>query len=553
MPEVPYDEPMKRRSWLPALLAMLLLACGGASPGPRLEAGHGARCAGKPLTCRQLVERYLANADEAPLVAMELEPECEAGRADACLALGYFLIDGEEVSHEPGRAARLLGDGCDVGDGRACHRLGELLQGGEPNDEEDARAVRALGQGCDAGVLESCASLARMHQLGRGGERSEERAAELYARACDGSVLPACGRLADLMITRERWSALPQIFLRMCDGGEPIGCTRLARLQEERRVAAETLTIRGLYERACASQEPEACTRLGSASSLGELDLLADPARAAGLFRRTCERDHWPACSELGRLYEQGRGVDRDADYGLALHTRACDHRDGLGCFYLGLAHEEGNVAGASDERAVELFRMSCQAGVARACGHLASAHDRGVGVRENRAEAVSLYHRACDAGEPDSCARLSVILRGGDGVPQDSFRSDAYRDQACAIRPYPEICLARRWSRRQWSGEVVQAGGLPLEVGARCAIGIDQVLQPHWCRVRIACSETDLLAPEGAWLRCELGTAGRVAISDQIDSDTGLAVTFATEEGSIRLLRGGGTSPVDVAIRVAP
>ena len=134
---------------------------------------------------------------------------------------------------------------------------------------------------------------------------------------------------------------------------------------------------------------------------------------AAELLRRAANRGHASAAFRLGALYEEGRGVERDA------------------------------------ERAVAWYRRAADAGDERAWLNLAHMYAKGDGVPEDESRAAHWYERAARAGNAHAQYALGLTYnRGGTGlerdrvaawfwltVAADSFGPNAFRDSANQAR----------------------------------------------------------------------------------------------------------------------
>jgi hypothetical protein len=466
------------------------------------------------MSCPAVVERFLADEDEAPLVVMELERECDEGRADACLAFARFLVEGADVSHEPTRAIELFDQGCRNDDLDACYRLGKVVAHGSPGPG-DGRAVRALRRACDDERPDACFVLAELVRHGRSGngggrDAQEAEAVPMYRQACEAGNTQSCRRVADHYVGRDDRAALVSLYDSMCSARQPHGCTLLAELYGRSDDAAELSRVGPLLERACADEDPGGCAALGRALMRGSFGIAPDAGRAKELLEAGCQAEDWASCAELGRLHEEGVGVRRNTQQARDLYERACNRRSGVACYRLGLAHRE--AMGRGDlERAVQLFRTACESGESeRGCGSLAAAYDMGRGVTQDRAEAIPLYHRACDAGHPDSCVRLAALVEEGDGAAADHSSAALYRQRACTLRPFDDLCPQRSVEARSFRGRVAERTGRRAPPrGATCAVTITRVVDPHWCWLRIRCGGRDVYGRDGGWAECEVGATG--------------------------------------------
>lgn len=488
----------------------LLLACGGGGePSARSAAARGATgCGGTDLSCDEVVARYLEDADEATIIALELDTECGAGRRDSCRALAFFLLDGEEVEGDRSRARGILSEACDARHGDSCLRLGQLRLEGEPNAASVREAIELLDRACRAGAIEGCDAAGALLERGRGVDRDVPRALGLFERGCDGGLMTSCERLADHHTMSQDSPALLAVRRRMCEAGEAASCHAVGLMLERAEGAAADLpAARAAHERGCDGGDPAACTRLGQAYARGELDVTRSDARAFRLFEQTCERDHPAACAELGIFHEEGRHVPEDVATAITFFEGACERRDGLGCLRLGRAHMRGRGVPYDPVRAATLFREACDSGERpSACHALAEVYREGRGVEQNQAEAFSLFHSACDAGHPEACVAAAQMLDGAEGVRRDRHRAAAFRERACQSKAFPDVCPARTWTERTFEGRIAEG---PRGRGSRCDLTVPAVLEPGWCRLVVTCSGHALLGEDGTWVRCDASERG--------------------------------------------
>jgi TPR repeat protein len=475
-----------------------LVACGSGS-GASTEHGGGARCGGQPLSCDEVMSRYLDDQREAPLIAMELEADCMGERDDACLTWAYFLVDGADVDRNPRRAAEIFDGACGRGDNRACMRLGKIYFEGTTGANDD-RAASVLTRACEGEEAEACFLLGELHRTGRGVDRNERAAARYHRLACERGFTRGCRRAADHYAGEEDRNSLVSLYDGMCSNDEAQGCLMLADLYRRGTDVGELRQAGRLLERACDRGDVNGCGAYGRALAHGDLGVVPHAGRARELLERACEAENWPACAELGRLNDEGVGARRDRGRAEEYYERACDRRSGLACFELGLLHRD--TYGRGDlERSVELFRRACQSGeYERACGSLAAAYDVGRGVEIDRSEALALYHRACDAGHPDSCIRLADLIASGDASNGED--ASFYRDRACALAPAEDRCTPAPGAPMSLRAQVTErVGRVGPAAGTTCAIGVERRMPPHWCSIRVMCGGRSFYS---GWAKCE-------------------------------------------------
>ena len=125
----------------------------------------------------------------------------------------------------------------------------------------------------------------------------------------------------------------------------------------------------------------------------------------------------------LGRMYEEGRGVDEDANLGYLWYRRAADQGHAGGQFYLGQMYEHGLGVGVDIDngQAVRWYRVSAEQGHAQAQSVLGAMYEDGKGLDRNLEEAFGWYRRAADQGDAYGQYSLGLMYLRGNVVPQDT------------------------------------------------------------------------------------------------------------------------------------
>jgi TPR repeat protein len=111
------------------------------------------------------------------------------------------LVDGRPAPATPGE--RLERD-CDAGKAEACFALGLRYGAGSGVALDPARAAALFGRACGRGLSVACRDLGLAYHEGRGVTRDEAFAASLWRRLCEGGDDESCGLLGPLAGTRSR-------------------------------------------------------------------------------------------------------------------------------------------------------------------------------------------------------------------------------------------------------------------------------------------------------------------------------------------------------------
>ena len=112
---------------------------------------------------------------------------------------------------------------------------------------------------------------------------------------------------------------------------------------------------RVLVEKACASGDFAACTRLAEILESGEQgpsdSREPDPKAALPLYEKACGGGHSPACTGLAGLYVKGEVVYKNVGRAVELYSTACDGGSPFGCIALGGIYEKGAEVPRDDAR----------------------------------------------------------------------------------------------------------------------------------------------------------------------------------------------------------
>ena len=194
-------------------------------------------------------------------------------------------------------------------------------------------------------------------------------------------------------------------------------------------------------------------------------------ACVARMLTEACSLGDPRACGFSGRLWLDGRGVQRDPGRGIEMLARACDdgvalscrvairwlvdpqHARSVGdegelrarldmegdclagvedqCLQLGEGYRLGSSNWAQDlVRSAAFYGRGCDLGQRTSCNNLGDAYEYGSGVGRDLSHAAALYDRACHQGLSLGCANLGHLAENGEGVARDVGRARAlYRD----------------------------------------------------------------------------------------------------------------------------
>lgn len=335
---------MKMAFSLAITTGMFLLGCGqtnSEAPAPVASAAPSSAPA-KPSVKRKTTAAALRVADEK---------ECLAGKAEACRRMadryrGYGhtagcglersdgdIIRGRTDEKLTSRLKRLIedrdadakefltwiGKACDLGDSEACGIEGFVRAGRLPSDRLDVEY---------AGLLENVHGSALAEFV----EATNKTKYEKYLKArnsCWFEYSTACWDLSDLLVTPEKDEVRPELTPEL-----------LAKLQ---KIGEKTLDFDSLYmvlDRFGHAPEAlaplkthasktllEACVEGGCVCGEAAKTLPLDDPRVPDLARWGCENGEASGCYVLAKLYEEGKGVEKDEMFARSLYETACPSR----------------------------------------------------------------------------------------------------------------------------------------------------------------------------------------------------------------------------------
>jgi TPR repeat protein len=180
-------------------------------------------------------------------------------------------------------------------------------------------------------------------------------------------------------------------------------------------------------ERRCAQGHLDDCVTaarsLETAGDVGE-------GYAVELYRFACEEGHAPGCRGLAQLYNEGRGVERDARRAMALWEDACAQGDAPACTILARVFAKQD---AGDTRVLTLFAMACHRGDPDACSEYATSISSSPG---HEGAVASYLERACSGGVEQACRSLLSHDKAASPARERELPERACRakdDEACS------------------------------------------------------------------------------------------------------------------------
>ena len=164
----------------------------------------------------------------------------------------------------------------------------------------------------------------------------------------------------------------------------------------------------------------------GAQAALGELynegkGIKRNAQEAARWYQLAAEQGHLDAQVTLGWMYNVGTGVPEDFNEAIKWFQLAADQGHPGAQNNLGVLYREGRGAQKDVERAVVWFRKAADQGMAPAQYALGQLYLNGEGVKQNVEQAVMWYTRAASQGLLEAQADLGFLYATRENkVPQD-------------------------------------------------------------------------------------------------------------------------------------
>ncbi len=142
----------------------------------------------------------------------------------------------------------------------------------------------------------------------------------------------------------------------------------------------------------------------------------------------------------LGRLYQQGRGLARDAQAAAGWYAKAANKGHAAARHALGKLHENGEGVKRDYYRASEWYRLAADIGnYAEAQFALGELYFHGRGVSHDYGEAVKWYLKATRQGYAAAQFVVGAMLQEGWGLKRDY------------VEAYTCICWLWRGAAKRW------------------------------------------------------------------------------------------------------
>ncbi len=211
-------------------------------------------------------------------------------------------------------------------------------------------------------------------------------------------------------------------YTRAAEQGYSVSETNLAQMYEKGIGVKQDFTeAKKWYRKSMERGNGEALYRVASLS-----EKTADYPEALKLYRRGVQHDDYRAMIDLGDMFEQGRGVKKDAAQAVQLYEQAAD-RSRWAQFKLGILYSQGQGVPKNEAKALQWWQKSADGGNGKAQNNLGVIYDRGLGVARDYKKARDWYLLAQGRGVPQAKANLEDFFEEGRGAPGELSSAPAW------------------------------------------------------------------------------------------------------------------------------
>lgn len=174
-----------------------------------------------------------------------------------------------------------------------------------------------------------------------------------------------------------------------------------------------------------------------------------DYAKAFAEWKPLADFGDAKAQSHVGRLYAEGKGIERDPAAAVQWYRKAADQGYASAQNSMGLAYARGLGVAKNLNEAVGWYKKAAAQGFPSAETNLGHAYRLGNGTPQDFAEAVKWFQKAAGRGYPPAELSLGQAYQLGQGVEKDvSMAAVWYRKAAEKRYPPAETALGLAYAR---------------------------------------------------------------------------------------------------------
>ncbi len=262
--------------------------------------------------------------------------------------------------------------------------------------EELARAAELEANGDDGAALLAYSQLATSHPE-------------------DGGLLEAVKRLSQKIETEHPKGVSSPELEKLRPGLEAagwLGSENAAVVLGNSLLKVDPAASLQWFQEAAKRGRSDAMANAGMMLSSGRGIARPNPEAAVGWFQAAAARNDMNGITYLGECYSRGVGVRVDYKRAVELLTTASEMGDDRAMNLLGRLYEEGRGMDKSDpQKAFALYQKAAAQGNLNAQAQLGVLYMRGMGVRRNAVEAVRLWKNGAERGDSESMRLYAVSL----------------------------------------------------------------------------------------------------------------------------------------------
>lgn len=158
------------------------------------------------------------------------------------------------------------------------------------------------------------------------------------------------------------------------------------------------------------------------------------------------------AMHDLGKLYERGRGTNRNIRVAAEWYQKAASAGHTSSKARLGILYFEGRGVKQNYQKALTLLNAAAKDNIPSALFQLANMYELGTGVRQDLHISIALYKRAQQYGyylAENKIARLEQLALTGAKINNKAIQQPA-KNTVTAAAPLLQTILNGRWLKRK-------------------------------------------------------------------------------------------------------
>lgn len=136
-----------------------------------------------------------------------------------------------------------------------------------------------------------------------------------------------------------------------------------------------------------------------------------DNKSAARLMYEAAKAGNVKAQNALSKMYEEGKGVPKDAQKAKAWTQKAAQSGSRKALYNMGVYYAEGDSGKKDYEKAAGYFKQAAKKGMVDSQFNLGAMSEQGLGVKKNDADAYYWYSLAAKSGDKDAAEKAKNVL----------------------------------------------------------------------------------------------------------------------------------------------